>query len=64
MSMHLHVVCVCDGSRNMYLIIYIFGPISSTDWHQILTRLVDLLFLSHTHVYSTNLLDCLARALH
>lgn len=62
--MHLHVVCVYDGSRNMYLIIYIFGPISSIDWHQILTRLVDLLFLSRTHVYSTNLLDCLAHALH
>lgn len=57
-------VCVCDGSRNMYLIIDIFGPISSIDWHQILTRLVDFLFLSHTHVYSTNLLDCLAHARH
>lgn len=42
-------VCVCDGARNMYLIIHIFGPISSVDRHQILMRFVNLHFLSHTH---------------
>ena len=60
MNMYLHIECVFDGSRNMYLIIYIFGPISSVDWHQILMRLVDLFFYLIVIVYSANPLYCLA----
>lgn len=50
-SEYVFVYCVCEreGSRNTYLITYILGPIFSVDWHQILMRLVNLYFLSHTH---------------
>ena len=46
MNTYLHTECVYDNSRNMYLIIYIFEPISSVDWHRILMTLVDFFFAS------------------
>ena len=53
MNTYLHIECVYDKSRNMYLIIYIFEPISSVDWHQILMTLVDFFFcLMHTYVHA------------
>lgn len=52
MNMHLHTEGVHDGAGNMYLIIYIFGLISSVDWHHILTRLVDFIyFLPHSYCW-------------
>lgn len=55
----IYMLCVCDGSRNIYLVMYIFGPISSVDWHQVLTRRVDLIFLSHSYCvfYKASLLS-------
>ena len=46
MNAYLHIKCVYDKPRNMHLIIYIFEPISSVDWHEILTTLVDFFFAS------------------
>lgn len=49
MNTYLHIECVFDGSRNMYLVIYLFGPIFFCWLAPNPNEACGLIFLPHSH---------------